>query len=332
MTLRIATFNLENLGAKPGHSRDGTVPLEARIAILRPQLERLDADILCLQEVNGSARAKGEPRGLPALDALLADTGYASHGRAFTGQDTPKGAHDVHNLVVLSRFPIVHAREMHHALMPPPAHRFLTVDTSDAEPEPVRWDRPLLHVRVALPTGQSLDVINLHLRSPLAAFVPGQKIGPFSWKSASGWAEGFYLAAVKRAGQALETRLLIESLFDADPDALIAVCGDCNAEARETAMRLLIADESDTGNGALAVRELVAVERSVPEDLRYTVLHNGRKTMLDHLLVSKMLMAWYRRAEIHNESLGDELVAYANIGDSPESFHAPVVAEFALPG
>ena len=53
--------------------------------------------------------------------------------------------------------------------------------------------------------------------------------------------------------------------------------------------------------------------------------------MLDHLLVSKTLMAWYRNAEIHNESLGDELVAYANIGASPESFHAPVVAEFAMP-
>ena len=42
MTLRIATFNLENLGAKPGHSADETVPLEQRIAILRPQLERCE--------------------------------------------------------------------------------------------------------------------------------------------------------------------------------------------------------------------------------------------------------------------------------------------------
>jgi DNA polymerase len=42
----------------------------------------------------------------------------------------------------------------------------------------------------------------------------------------SGWAEGFFAAAVKRAGQALELRLAIERVFDAEPGACIAVCGD----------------------------------------------------------------------------------------------------------
>jgi hypothetical protein len=49
------------------------------------------------------------------------------------------------------------------------------------------------------------------------------------------------------------------------------------------------------------------------------------------LLASRALMAWYRGTEIHNEALGDELVAHANIGLSPESYHAPVVATFDLP-
>ncbi len=96
-------------------------------------------------------------------------------------------------------------------------------------------------------------------------------------------------------------------------------------------MRLLAGDEEDTGSGALAGRVLIPAERSVPEDLRFSVLHNGRRVMLDHLLVSRALMAWYRHAEIHNEALGDELVAYANVSESPESYHAPVVAEFDLP-
>ena len=46
--MRLATFNLENLDDAP----DGAPPLAERLRILRPQLERLAADVLCLQEVN----------------------------------------------------------------------------------------------------------------------------------------------------------------------------------------------------------------------------------------------------------------------------------------
>ena len=44
--IRIATFNLENLDDGPG-----LTPLLAdRIRVMRPQLLRVNADILCLQE------------------------------------------------------------------------------------------------------------------------------------------------------------------------------------------------------------------------------------------------------------------------------------------
>lgn len=48
-TTRIATFNLENLDDKPGQKPT----LDERIALMRPQLMRINADILCLQEVHG---------------------------------------------------------------------------------------------------------------------------------------------------------------------------------------------------------------------------------------------------------------------------------------
>jgi hypothetical protein len=34
---------------------------------------------------------------------------------------------------------------------------------------------------------------------------------------------------LKRVGQALVTRMVIDGLFDADEDAMIVVCGDFNA-------------------------------------------------------------------------------------------------------
>ncbi len=47
--IRVATFNVENLDDK----QEQTPSLDERIAIMKPQLIRLDADILCLQEVHG---------------------------------------------------------------------------------------------------------------------------------------------------------------------------------------------------------------------------------------------------------------------------------------
>jgi predicted extracellular nuclease len=167
------------------------------------------------------------------------------------------------------------------------------------------------------------------LRAPLAASVPGQKLEPFVWKSVSGWAEGTFLSSLRRTGQALELRLLLEQLLDADAHRLIAVTGDFNAEDHEVPLRIVIAAEEDTGNGALAARSLVLLDRAIPEDRRWSVLHHGRREMLDHILVSRALHSRFRSADVHNETLGDELVGYAKHIRASSSYHAPVVAEFS---
>lgn len=325
-TLRIATFNLENLDDGSGR----TQPLAARIGVLRPQLLRLEADVLCLQEVNAQRLESGAPRVLHALDRLLEDTPYAGFRRFAGGGADPKALADIHNLVILSRHPIVEARALRHALVAPPAYRPATARPPAETALPVEWDRPILLAEIALPDGRVLHVINLHLRSPLAVPVAGQKEDAFVWKSAEGWAEGFFLAAVKRAGQALEARLQVDRIFERHPEALIAVLGDFNADDWEVPLRLLCADVEDTGKGRLAGRTLIPLERSLPESQRFTVIHHGRRVMLDHVLVSRALFAGYRRIEAHNEAVGDELLGYALVEQGTVSYHAPVVAEFAL--
>ena len=182
--------------------------------------------------------------------------------------------------------------------------------------------------RSACRTAPVLNLINLHLKAPLAANVPGQKLDRFAWKSASAWAEGYYVAAIKRAGQALEVRVLVDRIFDDDPEARILIAGDFNAEEREVPTRIITAELEDTANGDLASRVLVPLEHSLPESRRYSVIHRGRRIMLDHMFASRALLATYQDMEIHNEALGDELVAYASVHGSPESYHAPVVATF----
>lgn len=326
MTLRLATFNLENLDDEPGAAPS----LAERIRVLRPQLLRLRADVLCLQEVNAQ---KPDPKGLrrlDALDRLLDGTPYEHYARAATKRRDGGDYLDVHNLVILSRLPILDSRQIWHDLVPAPLVARVTAVPAGGTPEPVEWDRPVLQAAIDLGQGRRLHVLNLHLRAPLAAFVAGQKVDAFTWKSVQGWAEGFYLAAVKRTGQAFEARLAADRIFDSEGDALIALCGDFNATERETPMRAAIGAVADTGNGRLIWRELVPLEQTIPADRRYSVLHGGARVMLDHLLVSRALLAAYRSAEIHNEALGDELIAFATPTRSPESFHAPVAAEFDL--
>jgi len=324
MILRIATFNLENLDDE---ANDG-VAFSDRLDVLRPQLMRLRADVLCLQEVNGRRLKKTAQRSLPALDKLLESTPYADFHRGSTHRPGQAGAADKHNLVILSRWPILRLSQHGNDKLTAPLHGYLTAEPPADRPEEITWDRPILRCEIALPDGRRLHLINLHLRAPLAAPVPGQKTGPFQWKSVGGWAEGFYVANLKRAGQALETRLHIEDIFDAEDSPLVAVCGDFNAEAREMPLRLIRGDLEDTGNGELAGRILIPLERTLPETQRFSVLHHGHRLMLDHIMVSRALLAHYRHVEVHNEALGDELVAYATVSRSPESYHAPVVAEF----
>jgi hypothetical protein len=53
--------------------------------------------------------------------------------------------------------------------------------------------------------------------------------------------------------------------------------------------------------------------------------------MLDHLLVSRALLAWYRGSEIHNKACGDEVGA-PQVAARSDALHAPVVAAFEKPG
>jgi endonuclease/exonuclease/phosphatase family metal-dependent hydrolase len=325
MRLRLATFNIENLDDRP----ELDPPLAARIEVLRPLLLRLDADILCLQEVHGQKPAGGGARGLLALERVIEGTPYAGFHVASTHSSGhhpgPAWVGSTHNLVTLSRWPIASRREVQGELLRPPLHHRVG---SDEPAVPLAWERPLLHVEVALPGDRVLHVVNLHLRAPLAATLPGgpAKEGASGWPGVPAWAEGFYVSAVKRAGQALEARLLVDRLLDDDPAALVAVMGDLNAEERETAVRLLAADPHDTVNGELADRALMPVTRLVPAARRFTTVHRGHPLHVDHILVSPPLRAGLRRADILNEDLPDEATAAPGLG----STHAPVTAELDL--
>jgi endonuclease/exonuclease/phosphatase family metal-dependent hydrolase len=319
--LVLASLNLDSLDDEPER------PLRTRLPVLRPLLEQTEADILCLQEVNGQKR-RGRFRDLAALDGLLAGTRYEGYSRAFTQSPSGHGPLDAHNLVILSRRPMRESGQIHHGLVPAPAYRRTTGEPVPPRAEPVRWERPLLYAAVEVDAQQILWVVNLHLRAPIAAFVPGEKQPDIGWRRVPGWAEGFFLASVKRIGQALEARLFIDRLLDGDPQALIVVCGDFNADGSEMPVRLIAAAAEDTENPALAGREMVLLgEADDAAPAPHTVIHAGRLLRPDHMLASPALAARHVATRVLNEALPDDTAPPA-----ARSVHAAIIASFAFSG
>jgi endonuclease/exonuclease/phosphatase family metal-dependent hydrolase len=168
-TLRIATFNLENFDDKPN-----TKPtLDERIALMRPQLLRLNADILCLQEVNGQEQA-GQPRRLLALDKLIATTPYSTYHRVSTMTADGTQVYDERNLAILSRFEIVSYRQ--HTPADAPLYRMITAIPAQPQAKEILWERPILQATIKLDAGRNLELFNVHLKSKIPTDIPGQKI------------------------------------------------------------------------------------------------------------------------------------------------------------
>jgi len=84
----------------------------------------------------------------------------------------------------------------------------------------------------------------------------------------------------------------------------------------------------ETGNSELARTQMFPCENTIPESARYTLFHHGKGEMIDHLLISRGLLNLYVGAEIHNEVLTDESIAFRGDSTFPAPDHAPVVASF----
>lgn len=318
--MRVATFNIENLDETTSPS------LEERIAVLKPQLLRLDADILCFQEIHGQER-EGRPRDLLALQALIENTPYQGFNISYT-ETTADQAYDKRNLVILSQYPILDTRQIRNEYVDNLMYRRVTASPHEPDAKEVSWERPVLYAKIGHPQGP-IHLINIHLKSRLPSAVPGQKEG-FAYRTVPGWAEGYFISSMKRVGQALEVRFIIDEIFDDEPDAKIIVCGDFNAEPGQVPVEAIAGRIENTGNPNLSHRQLVPCSKTIPEQARYTHLHEGQGNLLDHMMISRSLLSHYQGAEIHNEILHDESIAFATDKKYPESDHAPFVAQFSI--
>ncbi|GAB4511068.1 MAG: endonuclease/exonuclease/phosphatase family protein [Roseibium sp.] len=322
--MKLATFNMESFGA----DRHDPEALKPRLVALRPKLLELEADILCLQEVNAQKRKGAARRRFDALDMLLEETPYRDYHRAASERAPGKGPGDRHNLVILSRYPVRRAESLfqHHAR--PPLWLPKTAEPPYDSPQAVAFDRPVLQTEIDIGGSRPLHLFGVHLRAPIAAMIRGGKRADRSWKSVSAWAEGYHLSVLKQTAQALELRLAVEALFDADGEARILLAGDFNATGDTGTLRLIRADPEDTESPDLDPRRLYQLDTALPRDRRNTVLHRGRGQTLDHILASAALAGRTVDVRVFNQDLADEVL------DSDDtfagSFHAAMRAEFEI--
>ncbi len=206
-------------------------------------------------------------------------------------------------------------------------YRKVTAVPVENEAKDVTWERPILHAKISIAGMGTLHILNLHLKSRLASNVNGEKDG-FKWRSAAGWAEGYFRSSIKRGGQALETRVLLDKIFNEDANAKILVCGDFKAEPGEVPVEAICDRVENTDNPDLRNRVLIPASSGIAQSVRYTHFHHGHGNLLDHILISQSLLAHFSHAEIHNENLHDESLPFTFDVKYPESDHAPFVAEF----
>lgn len=321
----LATFNMESFGG----DRLQADKLGSRLEALRPRILELEADILCLQEVNAQKVKGASRRKFQALDLLLAGTPYESFHRAESERAPNAGPGDRHNLVILSRFPIVSFQSLfqHHAH--PLIWQPKTADPAYDEPRRIAFERPVLQARIDVGAEKPLHLFAVHLRAPIAASIRGAKANGTSWKTGAAWAEGYQLSVLKQIAQALELRLAVEALFDEDEEARIVLAGDFNATGETGTLRLLRADPDDTGTPALGPRRLYQLDAALPLDKRKTVIHKGKPQALDHILASAAMTDRTVGLKVFNASLPDEVLD-AEAGGYAGSFHAAMRAEFKL--
>ncbi|MDF1552742.1 MAG: endonuclease/exonuclease/phosphatase family protein [Deferrisomatales bacterium] len=308
MDIRLATFNLENLGIRDGEdSPEARTRLSGHLSALRRVLRDLDADAVAFQECL-------QPE---LLDPLLDGLGYPHRVVSSPGGSPLR-------VGVCSRQPLGPAQEVARA-----------TDTSVADPTSGfclqisgAFSRPVLKVPWQLP-GLEIVLFVVHGKSKIPTPTPARPDpGAGPWPSLGEVSLGRLLTEVKRLAQAVELRRAVDAVLAADPETAVAVLGDFNDVLESEAVRCVLGDAGAVYSPHLESGGLYPCELELPAARRFTQVYRGRREMIDHLLVSRRLRQMLAGVEIHNAGLRDSGATAPGEGQFVGSDHAPLLAVF----
>ncbi|MGH3915737.1 MAG: endonuclease/exonuclease/phosphatase family protein [Pseudonocardiaceae bacterium] len=309
----MATWNLENLfrpGDETGPEPQGAY--QAKLTALAGTITELAPDVLAVQEV-------GDPAALVDLVDRLAGTWHTALADP-DGRGIRTG--------ILSRLPLSTVEQVVDF---PKGLRPIQVD--DTATTMSQMGRPALRVRVEL-DATTLDVISCHLKSKLLTF-PGGRFNPQDEDERARFA---VYALNRRAAEAAAIRAYATNLLAGDGQhRAVIVAGDLNDEPEAATTQLLHGpsgseigtpgfDHPDQGDG----QRLWNLAPLIPEAQRFSRIYRGRGELIDHLLVSHVLVKAVQTVttgETEIPSITDEPTERQH---EPGSDHRPVVGRFEV--
>ena len=299
MTLTLATFNVKDL-LEPQDEAERSL-LGAKLAWLAGMLRACDADVVGLQEVGSAA----------LVQAVLDRFDGHAYSAPVMGTVDARGI----GCALVSRLPVVEARVHTAESLPFPVFR-------DGDPPPfgarIPLRRGVVHARIDAPGLGVVDVLVAHFKSsrPVPARDASGQERPA--KNAHMRSEAGVRSVVWRAAEALYVRGLVDDVLARDANARVAVVGDLNDLPGSPAVRAVRGE----GEG-----ELFDCAAGVDAAARFSAMHEGRRTQIDHVLASIALYSHLKEARFLNA----ELREHAPVDTAPpavDSDHAPLVTRF----
>lgn len=290
--LTLATFNVKDL-FDPA--------FEPKLAELASQCHRADADVLAFQEV-------------ASQEALFRILSRMPNGAAYTSRVVAlPDQRGIRNAIV-SRIPFV-ASEVHMAAELP----FPVFNQGDAQPFPKRiaLRRGIPHVTLDVSGLGLVEIFTAHWKSKLPADQmrpDGKRQEPTTELER---VEGDVRSLVLRAAEALYVRGLVDAALLRTTH--VALMGDLNDTFDSVPLQIV------RGRTQGVLRPCADV---VPKEGRFSILHDGKKEQIDHILVSEALRERLEAASFQNEALRDHGPFIPGTSATPDSDHALHVARF----
>ena len=313
---KVMTWNVENL-FKPGASGPPTeAAYDAKLQGLAATINDEAPDALAVQEI-------GDPA---ALDDLVRRLQGAWHSKVSTHPDQR------HIRVAwLTRRAITEAEDI---LRFPDHLRPVQVDDDGAALEVM--GRGAVAITVMSDFGAPLRLVTAHLKSKLLTF-PGGRFQPRDEDERARFAA---YALYRRAAEAATLRVwVMAALAGAGENRRLILTGDLNDTEQAATTQLLLGpsgseihtggfDHPDQGDH----QRLWNLAPLMPEGKNYSRIFEGRKELIDHILVSAALVKPLSSISVEavNAPQLPSIGANPNARRAqPSSDHSPVVATFA---
>lgn len=272
--IRFATLNVCNLALPGLRFYDNLDPCtseeyDAKITWIARMLDRLDADVIGLQEIFSQAAVKD----------VLAKTEKYRQASHLGIEPDPKDGKLTPSVALISRLPIAGALATYTDLP-----RNLAVPLPELADSMTRFTRPILHAQVMISDKLAVNVFIVHLKSKRPDYRNGEGEDNQAQLGAA-----VLRSLIRRATEALGLRYLLTDTMQGKREPVVMM-GDFNDVATAVTTQLVMGLGRSGKNGyddRLFESYRIQSRRDPTRDVGFTHMHEGNYETIDHVLVSE---------------------------------------------